>query len=125
MADLQIQLQQIIDKAVSDAQDLVSRIVRTSVEEALTGKTRGPAKKSSAAKSNGGGRIRRSPQELEAAMNKIGVEVKKHKEGVSAEVLAKSVKMPRENLARALSDALGAKIIKKKGQRRATRYFPA
>jgi hypothetical protein len=71
-----------------------------------------------------GGRLpRRSAEEIEATLEKIVALLKKHKEGLRAEEIRKSLAMQAKEMPRILKEGLSTKKLTSKGQKRATTYF--
>jgi energy-converting hydrogenase A subunit M len=117
--------------AASFANDLVRAIQGSSLEELRSevagASTRGGAAASStpkAAKRAKSGRLsRRSAGDIAAALEKIVGVLKKHQDGMRAEQIRKALHMQAKEMPRVLSEGLGKKKLKKKGQKRATTYF--
>jgi len=77
-----------------------------------------------ASKASGKGkRIRRSQDDIQGVVDKIVAFVKKHKDGVSAEAIREELGVERKELPRPIAEALGQKLISKRGHKRATMYF--
>jgi len=74
-------------------------------------------------KGKGGKRIRRSSDDIQGVVEKIVSFVKKHADGVSAEEIREQLGVERKELPRPISEALGQKLISKRGHKRATKYF--
>ena len=71
-----------------------------------------------------GGRLpRRSAEEIEATLEKIVALLKKHKDGLRAEEIRKSLAMQAKEMPRILKEGLSTKKLTSKGQKRATTYF--
>lgn len=51
--------------------------------------------------------------------------VKKHKNGLRSEEIRAELKLDKRELPRVLGDGLARRVLKSKGQKRATRYFGA
>jgi uncharacterized protein YejL (UPF0352 family) len=66
---------------------------------------------------------RRSAEEIEATLEKIVALLKKHKEGLRAEEIRKSLAMQAKEMPRILKEGLSTKKLTSKGQKRATTYF--
>lgn len=118
--------------AASFATDLVRAIQSSSIEELRgavgVGSKRGrPAAAGSppkVVKRGKGGRLnRRSPEDIKAALEKMVVVLKKHQGGLRAEQIRKALHMQAKEMPRVLSEGLGKRKLKKKGQKRATTYF--
>ena len=82
---------------------------------------KGPARKGAARK---GGRLaRRSPSDIEHVIGLIVSALGRAKTGMRSEQLQKALKLSKKEIVRPLSEALGAKKIRKTGEKRATTYF--
>ena len=79
------------------------------------------AKKSGGSK--GGKRVRRSEEAIQEVAEQIAVFVKKHKDGVGAETIREELGIDRKDLSRPMTEALGQKLISKRGEKRGTLYF--
>jgi hypothetical protein len=66
---------------------------------------------------------RRSPADIAKTLAQVVSLVKGKKEGLSSEQIQKSLRLDRREVPRVLSTGLAKKNLRKKGQRRATRYF--
>jgi hypothetical protein len=90
---------------------------------------RGATKSASESPSAGGRRSkskrlpRRSAEEITGALEKIVALVKKTKEGLPSEQIRVALKMQSKELPRILKEGLSTKVLKAKGQKRATTYF--
>ena len=84
-----------------------------------------PARPSRAPRARGGRLARRSDEDLKHLTDRIVTLVAGAKDGMSAEALKASLKIERKELPRPLAMALASKKIRKRGQRRATKYFRA
>jgi hypothetical protein len=70
------------------------------------------------------GRLRRrSAEEIEAALNKIVLFVKTHKNGMRAEEIRSALGMEAKEMPRILKEGIATKKLASKGQKRATTYF--
>jgi hypothetical protein len=70
------------------------------------------------------GRIaRRSPEDIAKTLAQVVSLVKGKKDGLSSEQIQKSLRLDRREVPRILSTGLAKKDLRKKGQKRATRYF--
>ncbi|HEY1959330.1 MAG TPA: hypothetical protein VGH28_27145 [Polyangiaceae bacterium] len=104
------------------AHDLVRAMRGASLDE-IVGETSAAHRRSSK-------RIRRSPEELQKLADKIVGLVAKHVDGIRAEELKRMMGVGPGNVGakvftKPLGIALASKKIRKKGARRATRYFAA
>jgi len=69
------------------------------------------------------GRIRRSPEQLEALKNRIWSEVRKQP-GARAESLAQALGLKTKDITLPISQLLAEKRLTKRGKLRGTGYFP-
>lgn len=82
------------------------------------------AKPAKPAKARKGGRLaRRSPSDIEHIVGLIVGKLGEHKTGLRSEQLQKALKLDKKEIIGPLSQALAAKKISKKGQKRSTTYF--
>jgi hypothetical protein len=126
-------IQERVDAFAQELSALIRQAAVESVEQALSGaaapvrkKAGGrPARKATAKKARtkgaGGKRIRRSPEELEALAGTVTGFLKKNPES-SLEEISAGVEIPSAELKKPIADMLAAKALKKKGQKRGTRY---
>jgi hypothetical protein len=76
------------------------------------------------AKRGKGGRLaRRSPADIEHVVGLIVGKLGEHKTGLRSEQLQKVLKLDKKEITGPLNQALAAKKITKKGQKRSTTYF--
>lgn len=68
---------------------------------------------------------RRSAKDIAAVTDSIVALVKKHPKGLRAEQIRAELAIDKREWARPLEAALGSKKLTKKGNKRATTYFPA
>jgi len=68
---------------------------------------------------------RRSPEQIAKAVEQVVALVKKHKGGLRSEQIRTELKLDKRELPRVLGEGLTKKVLKSKGQKRATRYFHA
>jgi hypothetical protein len=68
---------------------------------------------------------RRSAADIGAALDKVAMLVRKHRDGLRAEEIRSLLGMQSKEMPRVLSEGLTKKKLKKKGQKRATTYFAA
>lgn len=66
---------------------------------------------------------RRTPEQLEATLGAVVAFVKKAKDGASSEQIQKALDLDRREVPRVLHMGLEAKSLRRKGEKRATRYF--
>jgi hypothetical protein len=77
-----------------------------------------------AAKRRKGGRLaRRSASDIEHVVGLIVAKLGEHRAGLRSEQLQKVLKLDKKEITRPLEQALAAKKITKKGQKRSTTYF--
>ncbi len=135
MSTLQSRIQTLAD---SFAQGVLAAIRSASLEEILAGggaaPKRGPGrppkaaasapKAAPAAKRGKGGRLpRRSPSDIEHVIGLITKALSDAGKGLRSEELQKVLKLSKKEIVGPLAQALSAKRITKKGQKRATTYF--
>jgi ribosomal protein L12E/L44/L45/RPP1/RPP2 len=146
MANIETTIQKIAQNFV---QEVVKALVGSSIEEfaqlAHKGGSRAarsapaapkPAKRGRSAKAEKAStrgrkpakRNRRSSGEIEIIKNKviecIRDSVEEHPNGISVSEIAKAIREDIEDITRPIHQAVEAGQIKKKGQKRLTRYFP-
>jgi hypothetical protein len=130
--------------ADSFAAEVLAAIRSSSLEEILSGggsgggaapARRGPGRPRKAdagaamaapkpAKRGKGGRLaRRSPADIERVVGLIVGKLGEHKAGLRSEQLQKVLKLDKKEITGPLNQALAAKKITKKGQKRSTTYF--
>jgi hypothetical protein len=66
---------------------------------------------------------RRSADEIQAALGKIVSLLQKHKDGLRAEEIRSNLGMQAKEMPRILKEGLASKVLRSKGQKRATTYF--
>ena len=129
--------------AASFAEDVVRAIQGASLQELLgevsSSRARRGAGASVAAAADGEGRAagrsavlgrkgrlkRRSADDIAVALDRIVSLLKQHAGGLRAEQIRTELSMLAKELPRPLAEGLAAKVLKKKGQKRATVYFVA
>jgi hypothetical protein len=78
----------------------------------------------STAKRGKGGRLaRRSPSDIEHVIGLIVAKLAEHKAGLRSEQIQKELRLDKKEITGPLNQALAAKKITKKGQKRSTTYF--
>jgi hypothetical protein len=78
------------------------------------------------ARASSSGRLkRRSDEDIAKALEEIQGLLKRHKDGLRAEQLRKSLQMQSKEMPRVLAEGLAKRKLKKKGQKRATTYYAA
>ena len=117
------------------AEQILDALRDMSLEEILseTGRRRdgggarpAPAARSAAPaprKARGGRLARRSAQDIAKVVEQIVGLLKKNKSGLRAEQIRAALNLDARELPRPIDEALAAKKITKKGQKRATTYF--
>lgn len=84
----------------------------------------GKAGKAAKPKVTSSGRLRRrSPEELQAVLDKIVKALSGKGDGLNSEELQASLGMSKKEIAGVLALGLSNKALRKKGEKRATRYF--
>lgn len=130
---------QLNELATNFADAIVNAIRGSSLEELLaqTGEggavRRGPGRPRGTAQATEGkprGRksvrlARRSAEEIAVELDKIVGLVKKSKSGLRAEEIRAALKMQPKEMPRILKEGLATKVLKSKGQKRATTYTAA
>jgi hypothetical protein len=73
-----------------------------------------------------GGRLpRRSADDIAKTLERVVSLVKRHKQGMRAEQIRTVLRMQAKEMPRVLKEGLSKKMLKSKGQKRATTYFAA
>jgi hypothetical protein len=120
--------------ASSFATEVVRAIQSASLEELLGevgGTRRGPGRPngSAAAKQRvprKSGRLpRRSADDIAKTLERVVALVKRHKQGMRAEQIRAELRMQAKEMPRVLKEGLSKKLLKSRGQKRATTYFAA
>jgi hypothetical protein len=129
---------QLSDLAASFADSVLAAIRSASLEDLLAeshGASKAPAarpRKAPApaavaarpAPAKASGRLpRRSPEQIARALDRVVTLVKKHKEGLRAEQIRTELGLLSKEMPRILKEAVAAKKLTTKGQKRATTYF--
>jgi hypothetical protein len=117
--------------ATSFTDAVLEAIRSTSLEEILSesrGHSRGFRAGVSVSRGGGGrassGRLpRRSAQDIANALDQIVALVKQHKDGLRAEQIRAELGLQAKELPRVLKEGLSTKMLRSKGQKRATTYF--
>jgi hypothetical protein len=118
----------ISDLANRFAVDLVETLRTMSLDE-LVAEVGGPRRAGAAAvlgtgrRGKNGRLARRSAADLEKVTNGIVSLLHAHPNGLRAEEIRAALRLDAKELPKPLADALAAKRISKKGQKRATTYF--
>ena len=71
----------------------------------------------------GGKRVRRSMESILEVAEEIAAFVRKHKHGAGAEEIRAALDITKKDFSRPLEEALSKRLITKKGERRATKYY--
>jgi hypothetical protein len=88
------------------------------------GRPPGPAKVAKAAGGGSPGRLaRRSPEQIEATIESIVGALKKAPDGLGSEALQSMLGIEKKEITGPLNQALASRVLKKSGNKRATRYF--
>jgi hypothetical protein len=128
---------QLNELAAQFADAVVQAIRGSSLEELLAqsggaprrgpGRPRGPtAPGEPKARARASGRLpRRSAEEIAAELERVVALVKKSKAGLRAEEIRAALKLLPKEMPRILKEGLAAKVLKSKGQKRATTYTAA
>ena len=126
-------LKKTIESMAETFADGLLRAIRAASLDELLGATEvrpaGPprAKAGSSApktrRSRAGQRGRRSPKQIATVMASVVAALKGAKDGMRSEDLQKALSVDKKTIVRPITAALEAKVIRKTGQKRATRYF--
>jgi hypothetical protein len=113
--------------------DAVLDAVRGSPLQDLLGSGRGGGNGRTAARADGrsapraqrsSGRLRRrSADDIAKALDQVVSLVKKHSDGLRAEQIRDQLRLQAKEMPRILKEGLSKKMLKSKGQKRATTYF--
>jgi hypothetical protein len=90
-----------------------------------TGASRPPGASPRPTRAPTGRLARRSPEQIAKALERVVALVKKHKDGLRSEQIRAELRMRPNEMPRVLGEGLAKKLLKSKGQKRATRYFRA
>jgi hypothetical protein len=116
------------------ATEVVRAIQSASLEELLGevgGARRGPGRSNGSpavpkARGRKSGRLpRRSADDIAKTLERVVAVVKRHKQGMRAEQIRTVLRMQAKEMPRVLKEGLSKKLLKSKGQKRATTYFAA
>jgi hypothetical protein len=136
-------LRSALDHLGASFADAILDAIRSASLDELLGQTNGhvaargrgpaPARRAAAApaaakpapnKTTASGRLaRRSSADIATALEGVVALVKKHKEGLRAEVIRAELGLEAKELPRILKEGLATKKLRSKGQKRATTYF--
>jgi hypothetical protein len=121
---------QLSDLASSFADAILDAIRASSLEELLaqSGGAPGPKRGPGRPRGSSGkpGRLpRRSAEDIASELAKIVALVKKNKGGLRAEQIRAELGLQAKELPRVLKEGLSTKVLKSKGQKRATTYTAA
>lgn len=124
-----VQIKARIEAFAAELEQLVRQAAIAAVGESLGASgsraraTNGATPKAArAAKGKPGGK--RDPKVIAALVGRVGDYVKAHP-GQGVEGIAKGLNVTTHDITLPITKLLGAKAIKKKGQKRATKYYPA
>jgi hypothetical protein len=77
-----------------------------------------------APKRRSSGRLpRRSPEDIAKVLDGVVALVKKHREGLRAEQIREELGLQAKEMPRVLKEGLSKRVLRSKGQKRATTYF--
>ena len=118
------------------AMEVVRAIQSASLEELLGevgGGRRGPARangttaepKAARGPRKSGRLARRSADDIAKTLERVVSLVKRHKQGMRAEQIRSELDMQAKEMPRVLKEGLSKKMLKSRGQKRATTYFAA
>ena len=123
---------QLASLADSFASAVLDAVRSTSLEELLSGtgagskRGRPPMAATKPARQKGSARLRRrSPADIEKAVNDVVALVKGQREGLRAEQIRARLHMQPKEMPRVLAEGLAKRKLRKKGRKRATTYFAA
>jgi hypothetical protein len=121
---------QLSDLAASFADSILEAIRESSLEELLAESGGRPSPKRGPGRPRGSGtksgRLpRRSAEDIASELEKIVALVKKAKGGLRAEQIRTELGLQAKELPRVLKEGLASKVLKSKGQKRATTYTAA
>lgn len=125
------QIKERIEDFTTELSELVRQAALTSIHEALGGQLAATAVKPRSAKANArkvtkktgkGGRIRRSPADLEKLSNKVIGYVGKNP-GSRLEHISAGIGLESSELKKPVAELLANKQLKKEGQKRGTTYW--
>jgi uncharacterized heparinase superfamily protein len=111
------ELEALVRRAAIDA---VTQSLGTAPARVAVARATGSAPARARASSSGG---KRPPAELEAMVNKAGDWIKGNP-GQGVEAMAKALGVQTKELALPIAKLLKSKAVKKRGQKRATKYYP-
>ncbi len=75
-------------------------------------------------KSGKGSGVKRSPEVIEQIIGEVVANLKSNPDGIGSEHLQKALSIEKKDIVGPITQALAQGLIKKSGQKRATRYFP-
>lgn len=75
-------------------------------------------------KSGKGSGVKRSPEAIQAVLDSVVRYLNSNSEGIGSEHLQKALGIEKKDIVGPITQALAQGLIKKSGQKRATRYFP-
>lgn len=117
-----------IDAFVTELETLIRTAAVESVAQALGStrptRTAPPAARATAPRPRGRTGGKRDPKLIAALVDRVGTYIKQNP-GQGVEAIARGMKLSTRELGLPITKLLAAKTIKKKGQKRATKYYPA
>lgn len=123
-------IQPILDELTATATQRIIDVLNGLPLSALTGggdQAAAPAAHKTApraAKKSAGGRLaKRSPEEMQAVIDRIIEALQGEQEGLSSEQLQKALGLAKNEIQRPLLLALEGSVVRKTGEKRSTRYF--
>lgn len=125
MPDLQSELDKRVSAFAADIAALVREAALEAAQQAFKANLNGSTatKSRSSTKPTRSRSGRRSPAELEKIASKLEAYIKGNP-GQRIEQIGKGLGMPTRELTRPVAKLLASKTIKKRGDRRATKYYP-
>jgi hypothetical protein len=124
-------IQALVEKFVAQIEAAIREEALATVRAALEAGTepspkaaKAPVKPSQPAKAPNGGQKRRSAKEIEADAGRLLIAIRA-KPGTTSEELKRAAKIMPRDFGLPIAKLLGEKRIKKTGEKRSTKYFPA
>jgi hypothetical protein len=124
------QIQSRIQAFAAELETLVRQAALEAVRASLgEGRAAPAARAPRAAAASSGSRkssrpgAKRDPKVIEALVGRVGAHVKAHP-GQGVEAIAAALKVKTHDITLPIAKLLASKTVKKKGQKRATKYFP-
>lgn len=126
MDDIERDIRHRVEEFVADISDLIRKAALAQVSEALGGKKRGlPHRAASTKRLRGASRSggKRSPEQLETQARAIAALIRKSP-GIRADQMASALGLSTREIALPIKKLLADRAAHKKGQKRATQYYP-